>query len=90
MPRTPNPPVSVRVSPQERDLLEAAASQTRTSLSDFIRRKALEAAELELLDRRVVTIPAAEWETFEAWARTPAQPRPALQDLAAIKPAWQD
>ena len=56
---TANPPVSVRVSPGERDLLEAAAAQARTSLSDFVRRKALEAAEMDLLDRRIVTIPAA-------------------------------
>ena len=87
---TPNPPVSVRVSPTERDLLEAAAAQARTSLSDFVRRKALEAAELEVLDQRLITIPAADWERFEAWAMAPAKPVPALRELAATKPAWQD
>jgi len=87
---TQNPPVSVRVSPSERDLLEAAAAQARTNLSDFVRRKALEAAEMELLDHRIVTIPAAAWERFEAWAQTPAKPVPALRDLAAARPAWLD
>lgn len=86
----PNPPVSVRVSPSERDLLEAAAAQARTNLSDFVRRKALEAAELALLDHRIVTIPAADWERFEAWALALAKPVPALHDLAAAGPAWQD
>ena len=85
-----NPPVSVRVSPSERDLLEAAAAQARTNLSDFMRRKALEAAELALLDHRIVTIPPADWERFEAWALAPAKPVPALRDLAAAWPAWQD
>ena len=39
-----SPVLSVRVSQSERDLLEMAAEQARTNLSDFIRRKALEAA----------------------------------------------
>jgi len=86
----PNPPVSVRLSAPEREMLEAAAAQTRTNLSDFVRRKALEAAELELFFHPLVTIPAADWEKFEAWAHAPAKPVPALAELAAIRPAWQD
>ena len=71
-------------------MLEAAAEQTRTNLSDFVRRKALEAAELELLDHRIVTIPAADWEKFEAWAHAPAKSVPTLRELAATRPAWHD
>lgn len=81
--------MSVRVSPGERDLLEAAAAQARTSLSDFVRRKALEAAELEILDQRTITIPAADWERFEAWVMAPAKPVTALRDLAATELAWK-
>ena len=87
---TANPPVSVRVSPGERDLLEAAAAQARSSLSDFVRRKALEAAEMDLLDRRIVTIPAAAWDRFEAWAQAPAKTVPELRELAATRLAWRD
>jgi uncharacterized protein (DUF1778 family) len=71
-------------------MLQAAAAQARTNLSDFMRRKALEAAEIELLTHPAVIIPAADWEKFEAWAHEPAQPVPALRSLAATKPAWQD
>lgn len=85
-----NPPVSIRVTPGERDLLEAAAAQARTNLSDFMRRKALEAAEMDLLDHRQVTIPAADWARFEAWAQAPAKDVPALRELAALRPTWQD
>ncbi len=85
-----NPPLSVRVTPGERGLLEAAASQARTTLSDFVRRKAIEAAELELLSHRIVTIAAADWERFEGWAHAPAKPVAALQELSGIRPAWQD
>ena len=40
--------------------------QAHASLSEFVRRKALELAEAEVLNRSVVTIPAKDWEAFEA------------------------
>jgi len=90
LPTIPNPPLSVRLAPTERQMLEAAATQAKTNLSDFVRRKAMEAAEVELLVHPLVTIPAADWERFEAWAHAPAKSVPALRELAATKPAWQD
>ena len=81
--------LSVRVNPDERALLESAAEQAHTNLSDFIRRKALEAAEADVLNRSVVTIAAHEWEAFEAWLERPAEAIPALQELAKITPTWR-
>jgi uncharacterized protein (DUF1778 family) len=57
---------------------------------DFTRRKSVEAAEIALLDRRLVTIPAASWKKFRAWASSPPVDIPELRKLAASKPAWQD
>ncbi|MGH7068360.1 MAG: DUF1778 domain-containing protein [Acetobacteraceae bacterium] len=85
-----SPVVSVRVSASERDLLEAAAEQARTSVSDFIRRQAVEAAEMAVLEHRIVTIPAEHWEKFEAWVASSAKEIPALRKLAASRPVWQD
>ena len=51
-----------------------------------MRRKSLEAAEAEMLDRSVVTIPAKDWEAFEAWIDRPAEAVPALAELARTKP----
>ena len=79
--------LSVRVSQDERTLLEAASEQARTSLSDFVRRKALEAAEIDVLERRIVTIPAKDWEAFEAWVHAPAKVVPGLAKLARLKPS---
>jgi uncharacterized protein (DUF1778 family) len=88
--RTSSPSIlSVRVSPDERALLEAASEQARTSLSDFVRRKALEAAEIDVLERSVVTIPAKDWEAFEAWVSRPAETIPALKRLARRTPSWE-
>src|SRR6266481_2180858 len=81
--------LSVRLNDQERALLEAASSQARTNVSDFVRRKALEAAELDVLERRIVTIPAKDWERFEAWAAKPPREIPGLKDLAAKPPTWR-
>lgn len=87
----PSPAVlSVRVSRDERVLLEAAAGHARTNLSDFIRRKAIEAAEADLLNRGSVTIPAEDWEKFEAWVDAPAKDVPALRKLSTTRAAWQD
>ena len=81
--------LSVRVSAEERALLEAAADKARTNLSDFIRRRAIEAAEMDVLDRRIVTIAAKDWARFEAWASAPARDVPALRKLAKTRPVWQ-
>src|SRR5437667_12503885 len=81
--------LSVRVNEEERALLEAASTLARTSLSDFIRRKALDAAEADILERRIVTIPAKDWEAFEAWANRPPEEIAGLKDLARTAPTGQ-
>ena len=60
--------LSVRVNEEERALLEATSELARTTLSEFIRRKALDAAEADVTERRIVTIPAKDWKKFETWA----------------------
>lgn len=70
-------------------MLEVAAEQARTTLSDFVRRKALEAAEVEILERSKVVIPAKDWEAFEAWVKSPPKPNPGLQELARRKLTWE-
>jgi len=81
--------LSVRVNPAERALLQAAAEQSHTTVSDFMRRKAIEAAEQDVLNRSIVTIPAEHWEAFEAWAARPAEILPALAELARRTPTWE-
>jgi uncharacterized protein (DUF1778 family) len=81
--------LSVRVSQEERAILEAASEQAHTSLSEFVRRKAVDAAEHDMLERRIITIPAKDWEAFEAWAHQPPQEIPALKELAAKARTWQ-
>jgi len=82
--------LSVRVSEAERDLLEAASELAHTSLSEFVRRKALDAAEVDVLERRIITIAAKDWKKFEAWANRPAEGIEGLKELARKLPTWQE
>ena len=81
--------LSVRLNDQQRTLLEAASSQARTNVSDFVRRKALEAAETDMLERRPFTIPAKDWERFESWAAKPTREIAGLRELARKPPTWR-
>lgn len=85
----PTTVLSVRLSDEERALLEAASAQARTNLSDFVRRKALDAAEIDILERRIITIPIKDWERFEAWAVTPGREIDALKELSGRPPTWR-
>jgi uncharacterized protein (DUF1778 family) len=58
-------------------------------VSDFMRSKALDTAELEMIERRVVTIPAKDWKKFVAWADRPAVEIQGLRDLVGKAPTWQ-
>ena len=88
-PRRSTAILSVRVTPNERALLEAAAEQSRTTLSEFMRRKSVEAAEMDVLNRSIVTIPAKDWEAFEAWINRPPEAKDKLARLARRRPSWE-
>ena len=81
--------ISVRVSDSERHLLGEAAGKARTNLSDYVRREALDSAEISLMSRAVVTIAPEHWEAMEAWLDRPAKAHPELQTLAHLKLAWE-
>jgi hypothetical protein len=42
-----------------------------------------------MLERRVVTIPAKDWEAFEAWAAQPPRLIAELEELARRPPTWR-
>ena len=81
--------VSVRVSAEERALLEGAAHDAGATLSDFVRRKSVEAAEMETLARNRIVIPAEHWEAFEAWLGRPSRSNAGLGELMRSRPVWE-
>jgi len=82
--------VSVRVNETERGLLEAAADSAKTNLSDFIRRRAIEAAEEDLMGRRVITLSPEAWEMFEAQMDEPPRRIDAIARLMERTSTWRD
>jgi len=80
--------LSVRVSREEREKLQFAAEQSRSTVSDFMRRKALEAADMELIDRRIITLSEEAWNAFDAAMKAPAEEIPALRELFQRTPIW--
>jgi len=82
--------VSVRVSETERTLLESAADTAKTNLSDFIRRRAIEAAEEDLMERRIITLSPEAWEMFEANMKEPSRRIEAVAKLMERTRTWRD
>lgn len=73
--------IDLRVSPQAKKALQAAAELRRTSVSDFVLASALRAADEELADRRLFTLSAEQWEAFHAALDAPPRPLPRLKRL---------
>jgi uncharacterized protein (DUF1778 family) len=73
--------LDVRVSPSAKAKLQAAASATRRSMSDFVMESALSRAEETLAERRVFGLDAERWAAFQAALDAPVCPLPRLQAL---------
>ena len=58
----------------------------------LIRKKAVEAvesAEMEILAKASVEIPAEKWEEFEMWLNEPPKVIPEVKELLNMKPLWE-
>ena len=82
--------LSVRMSEEENALLRSAAADDHATISEYVRRAALMAAENALMDRRVVETPAEHWEEFEAMLNAPPRVVPVFKELAQRKPVWEE
>jgi uncharacterized protein (DUF1778 family) len=85
----PSSVLSLRLSAKERALLEAASALTGISIGDFVRREALEAAEIVVAAGPMVTIAAKDCEKFEAWAASPAREIAGIRELVGRPPTWR-
>jgi len=73
--------LDLRISPAAKAKLQAAASASRRSMSDFVLESALSRAEETLADRRIFGLDAERWNIFQVALDAPAQPLPRLQAL---------
>ncbi len=75
--------LDLRLSSSDKRTLEAAASVSSRSVSDFVRESALSRADEMLADRRVFVLSKAKWTEFQAALDAPTRPLPRMQRLLA-------
>jgi uncharacterized protein (DUF1778 family) len=73
--------LDLRLSSADKRRLEAAASASSRSLSDFVRDSALSRADEMLADRRTFILSKAKWAEFQAALDAPTRTLPRMQRL---------
>ena len=76
-----NTRLGLRLSPEARQVLDAAAQAARRSVSEFVLESALARAEETLADRRRFELDASQWEAFMAALDAPPRDLPRLRRL---------
>ena len=73
--------IDLRIHPEAKEALQAAASLRHKSVSEFILESALGAADEVLADRRYFSLNAEQWEAFQAALDAPPRALPRLERL---------
>lgn len=73
--------LDLRLTPVAKITLQAAATASRRSVSDFVLESALSRANEALADRRTFALNAEQWKAFMAALDAPPRPLPRLRKL---------
>ena len=73
--------LDLRLTPEAKRALQAAASTLDHSLSEFVLESALARADEALADRRTFILGADQWKAFVAALDAPPRPLPRLRKL---------
>jgi uncharacterized protein (DUF1778 family) len=73
--------IDLRIQPEAKEALQAAASLRHKTVSEFIIDSALGAADEVLADRRYFGLGAEKWEAFLAALDAPPRPLPRIEKL---------
>jgi len=73
--------LDLRLTPEAKRTLAAAANAERRSLSDFVLDSALNRAEEALADRRVFQLAPEQWNAFAAALDAPVRDMPRMRKL---------
>lgn len=75
--------LNVRLTSAQDEVLRRAAEAQGESMSEYVLRHAIEAAETDLADRRVFVLDDAAWRRLNAVLERPAARKPQLAKLLA-------
>lgn len=73
--------LDLRLSSSDKRILEAAASVSSRSVSDFVRESALARADETLADRHTFLLSKTQWAEFQAALDAPTRPLPRMKAL---------
>ncbi len=82
-------PLNLRIKPEERGLIDRAATITGKTRTDFVLEAARRAAEEALLDRTVLTVGPAAYAQFLARLDEPPKPNERLRRTMQAVAPWE-
>ena len=82
--------LQLRVSPQQRMVIQRAAEASHETVTDYVVRHAVSAAKNDLADRRYFALDDAPWTEFLALLDRPPVHKPELDRLFAQPEPWAD
>jgi uncharacterized protein (DUF1778 family) len=80
--------INLRAMPEQRDLIDHAASLLGKNRSDFMLEAACERAQSVLLDQIFFRLDADKFEQFVAILNAPPKSNPGLERLMAVNAPW--
>ena len=80
--------INLRALPEQRDLIDQAASLLGKNRSDFMLEAACERAQAVLLDQVFFSLDSDKFQQFAALLDAPLQPNQGLERLMAVKSPW--
>lgn len=82
--------INLRARPEQRDLIDHAASLLGKNRSDFMLEAACERAQAVVLDQIHFKLDAEQLQQFVALLDAPPQANPGLERLFALKAPWDE
>jgi len=82
--------INLRALPEQRDLIDHAASLLGKNRSEFMLEVACERAQAVVLNQVFFGLDADKFKQFTAMLEAPLAPNPGLERLMAVKAPWGD
>lgn len=82
--------INLRALPEQRDLIDHAASLMGKNRSDFMLEAACERAQSVVLDQVHFTLDAGKFQQFLDLLDVPPEQNPGLERLFALKSPWDE
>lgn len=80
--------INLRALPEQRDLIDQAATLLGKNRSDFMLEAACDKAQAVILDQVFFSLDADQYHQFMAMLDAPPSQNPGLERLMAVAPPW--